>query len=345
MRNIQSASLLTALLSATKVAAHGHVTNIVVNGVYYEGWDIGSFPYMGDNAPTVAAWGTPNTGNGPLAPEDYSSPDIICHQNATAGNGYVEVAAGDSINIQWTEWPESHHGPVIDYLARCEPNCASVDKTELEFFKIDGVGLVDGSDVPGTYGDDQLIANNNSWLVQIPEGIAPGYYALRHELIALHSAGEEGGAQNYPQCFNLKVTGSGTDKPAGVVGTELYKSTDDGIIFNIYQEVSSYPVPGPTLYSGAATSVKQATSAITSTGSASAVGATSAAATSAAASASTTAVSVPTSSAAKSSSFATSAAATESVAVTTTAAPSNKAAAPTQAPETSDDDEVCEDEE
>ncbi|KAB8070599.1 glycosyl hydrolase family 61-domain-containing protein [Aspergillus leporis] len=271
MRHVQSASLLTALLSATKVAAHGHVTNIVVNGVYYEGFDINSFPYMGDNAPTVAAWTTPNTGNGPLAPEDYTSPDIICHQNATAGKGYVEVNAGDRINLQWTAWPESHHGPVVDYLARCEPNCASVDKTALEFFKIDGVGLVDGSSVPGVYGDDELIKNNNSWLVEIPKSIAPGYYVLRHELIALHAAGTEGGAQNYPSCFNLKVVGDGTDKPAGVVGTELYTPTGDGIVFNIYQSVSSYPVPGPTLYTGAATSVAQTTSAITSTGTASVV--------------------------------------------------------------------------
>ncbi|KAB8227624.1 putative endo-1,4-beta-glucanase [Aspergillus alliaceus] len=268
MRHVHSASLLTALLSATKVAAHGHVTNIVVNGVYYEGFDINSFPYMGDNAPTVAAWTTPNTGNGPLAPDDYSSPDIICHQNATAGKGYVEVNAGDRISLQWTPWPESHHGPVIDYLARCEPNCASVDKTSLEFFKIDGVGIVDGSSVPGVWGDDQLIKNNNSWLVEIPKSIAPGHYVLRHELIALHSAGTEGGAQNYPSCFNLKVNGDGTDKPAGVVGTELYTPTSDGIIFNIYQAVSEYPVPGPTLYTGAATGVTQATSAVTSTGTA-----------------------------------------------------------------------------
>ncbi|OGM48742.1 endoglucanase-4 [Aspergillus bombycis] len=250
MRHVQSASLLTALLSATKVAAHGHVTNIVVNGVYYEGFDINSFPYMGESAPTVAAWTTPNTGNGPLAPDDYTSPDIICHQNATAGNGYVEVNAGDRISLQWTPWPESHHGPVIDYLARCEPNCASVDKTSLEFFKIDGVGIVDGSSVPGVWGDDQLIKNNNSWLVEIPKSIAPGYYVLRHELIALHSAGTEGGAQNYPSCFNLKVNGDGADKPAGVL-----------------------PSSWPSLYTGAATGVTQATSAVTSTGTALTVGA------------------------------------------------------------------------
>lgn len=259
-------TILTALLSATYVAAHGHVTNIVVNGVYYEGFDINSFPYMSDH-PAVAAWTTPNTGNGFLTPDEYSSPDIICHQNATNAKGHVTVKAGDRVNIQWTEWPESHHGPVLDYLADCGDSCETVDKTKLEFFKIDGVGLVDDSKVPGTWGDDQLIKNNNSWMVEIPKSIAPGNYVLRHELMAMHGAQSKGGAQNYPQCFNLKVTGPGTDKPKGTLGTKLYTPDGPGIVANIYQSLSSYHVPGPATYSGA-TSISQTTSAVTSTGSA-----------------------------------------------------------------------------
>ena len=156
---------------------------------------------------------------------------------------------------------------MISYLADCGDDCTTVDKTTLEFFKIDAVGLVDDSTVPGTWGDDELIENNNSWMVEIPTSIAPGNYVLRHEIIALHSAGTEGGAQNYPQCFNLKVTGSGTDSPAGTLGTELYNLDDPGILVNIYTSLSTYVIPGPTLYSGA-TSIAQATSAITATGSA-----------------------------------------------------------------------------
>ncbi|KKK21382.1 hypothetical protein P175DRAFT_0502520 [Aspergillus ochraceoroseus IBT 24754] len=256
----------TLLVAATQVAAHGHVTNIVVNGVYYAGWDINTDPYMSD-PPKVAAWQTPNTANGFISPDQYNSSDIICHLNATNAEAHVVVAAGDSINLQWTDWPESHHGPVIDYLASCDGSCESVDKTSLKFFKIDGVGLVSDSAVPGTWGDDQLIANNNSWMVKIPESIAPGNYVLRHEIIALHSAGSEDGAQNYPQCFNLQVTGSGSDQPTGVLGTALYTPEEAGILVNIYSSISSYTVPGPTMYSGA-TSISQATSAITSTGTA-----------------------------------------------------------------------------
>ncbi|KAF7161347.1 hypothetical protein CNMCM5623_006961 [Aspergillus felis] len=295
MPQAKSLSLLAALLSATRVAAHGHVTNVVVNGVYYAGFDINSYPYMSD-PPKVAAWTTPNTGNGFIAPSQYNSADIICHQNATNAQAYIEIAAGDRVQLQWTAWPESHHGPVIDMLASCGESCTTVDKTSLKFFKIDGVGLVNDSPVPGTWGDDQMIANNNSWMVEIPKSIAPGNYVLRHELIALHSAEEKDGAQNYPQCFNLKVTGSGTDTPAGTLGTELYTESDPGIMVNIYSSISSYTVPGPTMYSGAV-SITQTTSAITSTGTAtvgSGAGSTPVASSAAASKYSTIAVQVPT---------------------------------------------------
>lgn len=113
----------------------------------------------------------------------YTTSDIICHLNATNAKGHAVVAAGDRVFLQWTDWPDSHHGPVIDYLASCgSTGCETVDKTTLKFFKIDGVGLVDDKTVPGTWGDDQLVAQNSGWMVEIPPDIAPGHYVLRHEL-------------------------------------------------------------------------------------------------------------------------------------------------------------------
>jgi endoglucanase len=155
---------------------------------------------------------------------------------------------------------------VIDYLANCGSSCQTVDKSTLEFFKISEVGLIDGSSVPGYWATDELIDNNSAWLVQIPENIAPGNYVLRHELIALHGAHTEGGAQNYMQCINLQITGSGTAQPEGVLGTELYTPTDPGILVDIYNPLT-YTIPGPSLIAGA-TPVAQATSAITATGTA-----------------------------------------------------------------------------
>jgi hypothetical protein len=47
---------------------------------------------------------------------------------------------------------------------------------------------------------------------------------------------------------NLQITGGGSAKPSGVAGTALYKASDAGIKFNLYQATSSYPMPGPALY-------------------------------------------------------------------------------------------------
>ena len=186
--------------------------------------------------------------------------------------------------------PESHHGPVLDYLAPVSAESWSdIDKTTLSFVKISEGGLVDGSSAPGTWASDQLIANNNSWVVTIPESVAPGKYVLRHEIIALHSAGQDDGAQLYPQCVNLEITGSGTTSiEGGEPATSFYKQDDAGILVNIYTTGYEYQIPGPTLWSGAAAAASQTGVAATGTAAASSV-ASSTVATSAPAAASTVA--------------------------------------------------------
>jgi Glycosyl hydrolase family 61. len=72
---------------------------------------------------------------------------------------------------------------------------------------------------------------------------------MRHNIIALHSAGTKDGAQNYPRCLNLKVTGDGTNVPEGTLGEELYTDTDAGILVNIYSTIPKYVMPGPALFS------------------------------------------------------------------------------------------------
>ncbi|OXV11565.1 hypothetical protein Egran_00674 [Elaphomyces granulatus] len=231
------------------VIAHGYVTGIVIGGTYYSGYLIPTFPYE-KNPPEVIAWSTTATSLGFVDGTGYASPDIICHQNAKPGAKTADIDAGGTVELQWTTWPESHHGPVVDYLANCNGDCSTVDKSKLEFFKIGESGLIDDSNPPGKWGSDDLIAKNNSWSVKIPTTIKSGNYVLRHEIIALHSAENKDGAQSYPQCINLKVTGSGTDSPPGTLGTALYKDTDAGLQINIYQKLSGYTIPGPPLCPG-----------------------------------------------------------------------------------------------
>lgn len=262
--------IITAVYMAVTVTAHGHVTNIVVNGVYYRNFLPNTDPYY-QNPPKVMGWTAGNTDNGYVVPDAFQSPDIICHRLATPGKAHVAVQAGDSISIQWDTWPDSHHGPVIDYLASCNGPCETVDKGSLKFFKIDGSGLVSGPN-PGYWADDVLISNGLSWLAKIPEDIAPGNYVLRHEIIALHGADQANGAQAYPQCFNLEISGTGTSQPSGVYGTDLYRATDPGILFNLYTKFNTYPVPGPNLITGGVSSMAQSKSSATATSTATTLG-------------------------------------------------------------------------
>jgi lytic cellulose monooxygenase (C1-hydroxylating) len=139
-------------------------------------------------------------------------------------------------------------------MAKCDGECEKADPDALKFFKIDEAGLRNGSPAPGLWATDDLRANNLTWTVTVPASIAPGNYVLRHELIALHSADKLYGAQNYPQCINLEVTGSGTENPAGIPATEFYTPTDPGISLSIYYPaLENYTIPGPPLFSGAQT--------------------------------------------------------------------------------------------
>lgn len=269
MAFLQTAALLGSL--AASAYAHGRVTSIEAGGEEYTGF-INDYIYTPD-PPAIVAWSADNGDNGFVDGSAYTSGDIICHREAKAGKISASVAAGSKVEIQWgtDAWPESHHGPIIDYLAKCAgDDCTTVDKETLKFFKIDEAGLIDGSSAPGKWASDELIAADGKWSVTIPESLAPGQYVLRHEIIALHSAGDVNGAQNYPQCFNLEVTGSGTASPDGVLGTALYTPEDAGIKVGIYSALGdSYEIPGPALWDGASSGSSGPATGNSTTGSAS----------------------------------------------------------------------------
>lgn len=89
--------------------------------------------------------------------------------------------------------------------------------------------------------------------VKIPSDIEAGDYLLRAEVIALHVAASVDGAQFYMSCYQLRVTGTGTAEPSTVEFPGAYSSTDPGILIDIYESLSTYVVPGPTVYSGGTT--------------------------------------------------------------------------------------------
>lgn len=79
-------------------------------------------------------------------------------------------------------------------------------------------------------------AGNSGVDYTIPACIKPGYYLVRHELIALHSASGYPGVQFYPGCHQLKVTGSGSATPSSLVAFPgAYAASDPGVTYNPYQ--------------------------------------------------------------------------------------------------------------
>ena len=207
-------------------SAHGFVNLIKTGGKFYPGWDLNY--YYQSNPPAVAGWSTTALDSGfvcsltkkcrhptdptkltnppppsQVSPDSYQTADIICHKSAKPGKTHIPVAAGSTVQLFWNTWPPGHSGPVIDYLAPCANNdCSSVDKSALKFAKIAQVGLKNGP-APGTWAVNDLVSNNNSWTVTIPSSLKAGAYVLRHEIVSLHAARSDNGAQNYPQCVNL----------------------------------------------------------------------------------------------------------------------------------------------
>lgn len=240
-----SIAKFSLLAAASFAAAHGIVIDLDIAGTWYPGSNPYQDVYM-NPIPDRVVWPFFGSGNGPVA--DFTTSAITCNGNATAGALVATIAAGETIDFYWTTWPESHKGPTMTYLANCGGDCRDVDPSTLSYFKINE----DGYD-SGTWASDKLIANNNSWSVTIPSDIAPGNYLVRHELLALHSAFNTLGAQFYPMCANLKITGSGTATPSGVTFPGAYKTDDAGILCNIYNSFSTYQIPGPTVYGATAT--------------------------------------------------------------------------------------------
>jgi len=168
---------------------------------------------------------------------------MACNVGGEQGAGLVaDVNGGSKVTFTWNTWPTDHHGPVTTYMASCGGDCTSFDDAgNAEFFKIDQAGYIG----PGQYwASDELIANNFSWTVTIPNTLEDGEYLVRHEILALHSIGQP---QYYPSCTQVRVNNGGSSGPSA---SELVKATDiyDGVTFpDIWEGVTSFKIAGPAV--------------------------------------------------------------------------------------------------
>ncbi|KAG9240023.1 putative endo-beta-1,4-glucanase D [Calycina marina] len=243
-----------SLALASTVLAHSTVTNIYVNDVNQ---GIGN---------SDAGYIRSPPSNDPV--KDISSSDLTCNVNNVVTSETIQVVAGDKITFEWHHnevsdsddiIDSSHVGPVLAYIAPTSSNGAGD-----VWVKLAEDGFTDG-----VWAVTTLIANRGLHSLTLPETLAPGTYLLRPEIIALHeadvayTADSARGAQLYMECVQIEVTSGGTTTlPTGVAIPGVYTETDPGIVFNIYDSFSSYPIPGPSVWDGAA---EDTTTASTST--------------------------------------------------------------------------------
>ncbi|PVH95381.1 carbohydrate-binding module family 1 protein [Periconia macrospinosa] len=229
-------STLLALAAGKLVAGHATFQSFVIGGK--------------DQGQHFAVQ-TPSNGNNPIL--DVTSTAMNCNGGkATADQ--VEVAAGSEITFQWhhndgaptagdNDEPiaASHKGPVMVYIADAASNGEGA-----VWQKIFEEGLSGGK-----WAVDKFITNKGAITIKLPN-LAAGNYLIRPEIIALHEASAVGKAQFYNGCGQIKVTGSGSVKlpAAGTDMTKAYSATDAGVKFDIYSGATTYPIPGPKLFSG-----------------------------------------------------------------------------------------------
>lgn len=148
----------------------------------------------------------------------------------------------------------AHYGPVLVYMAAVA-DASAAEGSDAAWFKVfqDTWASNGTSGSDDNWGTKDLNTCCGMMDVKIPEDIAPGDYLLRAEAIALHAAGSSGGAQFYMTCYQITVTGSGSADPATVSIPGAYDASDAGILINIYQSLTTYAAPGPTVYAGGST--------------------------------------------------------------------------------------------
>jgi len=143
----------------------------------------------------------------------------------------------------------SHKGPLSTYLKKVDDATKNPSAGPGKgWFKIAHAGLSNGR-----WAVDDLISHNGVQKTVIPQCIENGDYLLRFELIALHSAYSNRGAQIYVGCAQISVVnGTATKTPSTVSIPGAYAQNDPGILVQIWVNgkpyPSSYQIPGPAVF-------------------------------------------------------------------------------------------------
>ncbi|KAF1917664.1 glycosyl hydrolase family 61-domain-containing protein [Ampelomyces quisqualis] len=227
-------SVAFAFAAAKLVAGHATFQSFVVDG-----------------ADVTKGVQVPSNGNNPIL--DVASTAMNCN-GGKATTDFVDFTAGSEITMQWhhnnpatlagdADEPiaASHMGPVMVYMAKADTNGEGAVWT-----KIYEDGLTNG-----VWAVKKFIDNKGKITVTLPN-LEDGEYLIRPEMIGLHEANREKGAQFYSGCGQIKVTGGSVALPAsGTDMTKAYSASDPGVLYNMYGGLTTYEIPGPKVWDGA----------------------------------------------------------------------------------------------
>ncbi|KAK4185661.1 glycosyl hydrolase family 61-domain-containing protein [Podospora australis] len=229
-----------ALAFASTVSAHATMFGVSVNG-----------QDQGDGRDKYIR--TPAS-NDPV--RDLKSPNLVCNTNGgKPAPSFVKAPAGASLTSRWFHFnpndpndiiDPSHKGPIITYIAPfTEGNGAGP-----MWSKIDEQGFENGE-----WAIIKMRNNGGKVNFKLPSTLAPGQYLIRQELLALHMADFRGdqvegrGAESYPSCFQVEVTGNGEAIPDQDFDFNRgYTYDNPGLFFNIHIPFDKYTPPGPPVW-------------------------------------------------------------------------------------------------
>ncbi|PPR03690.1 hypothetical protein CVT24_007411 [Panaeolus cyanescens] len=233
---MKSTTALLALLSAAStVSAHGILAKVSVDGKTYnvKNKDTPIRPVANQN---------PNYGAENRA--------LTCGPSSRPGNTVADVTPGSVMSFDWEgsnggNWPHNT-GPMLTYMANCgDKSCNDVNPATLQWYKIGQ----EGRDDRGRWAQANLMSGATA-KATIPQGLAPGNYIVRHEIIALHLATSRRGAEFYPGCVAVRVVGNGNGRLSGDTARfpGTYTDDDKGIFIpSLYNIRQKYPFPGPAI--------------------------------------------------------------------------------------------------
>ncbi|KAH8111152.1 glycosyl hydrolase family 61-domain-containing protein [Phellopilus nigrolimitatus] len=232
---------ISFLFALPFAAAHGYLRQISIDGTLYKG----NIPQTTNDDSAIRLIDSVDPVKG------ATNRAVNCGQNAKIATLLANANPGSNITFDWAggdngNWPHNT-GPLMTYLSTCgNTTCDQFDAINAQWFKIDEAGKKDDGNWV-----QQDIMNGQNYTVALPSNLTSGDYLVRHEIIALHLATEEGGAEFYPSCSQIRVGGNETGTPSSSDLVSLpgaYSDNDPGIFDpTVFDDDSNYVFPGPNI--------------------------------------------------------------------------------------------------